>query len=363
MPLHDPQRRSFFSDNLSGVHPEVLEAIVTADGGAVDSYGDDPYTARLQDVMAAHFGAGTEAFPVLNGTGANVLSLRAATPRWGAVITPESSHTVTEEAGAPEQAGVKLITVAAPDGKLHPDQIHEAAQALGIHHLAQPSAVSIADATETGTVYTPDEVVSLTGAAHEHGMAVHVDGSRLAVAAAHLGTGLSELTSDAGVDIISLGATKNGAMVAEAVIVPPGPRAAELAQGVRMLRKSTLQLVSKMRFISAQLIAMYEGDLWLRNASASNEMAERLAEQIGGLPGVRIAHRVQSNAVFVVLPEGAAESLRAGFGFHGEGTPDSPARLMCGFDTAADDVDALADAIRRVCEDPVSAGTESHLVG
>ncbi|AXE38861.1 Low specificity L-threonine aldolase [Acidipropionibacterium virtanenii] len=354
MPLHDPGRRSFFSDNLSGVHPEVLAAIVAANGGAVDSYGEDPYTTRLQEVMADHFGAGTATFPVLNGTGANVLSLRAATPRWAAVLTPAPSHTTTDEAGAPEQAGIKLITAPASDGKLHPDQIHEAARALGDPHHAQPLAVSIADATETGTAYTPDEVVSLTRAAHQHGMAVHLDGARLAVAAAHLGTGLSELTSDAGVDIISLGATKNGAMLAEAVVVPPGPRAAALAQAVRMARKSTLQLVSKMRFVSAQLIAMYEGDLWLRNASAANEMAERLAAGLGGLPGVRIAQRVQSNAVFAVLPDAAVAPLRTRFGFHGEGTLGSPARLMCGFETAAADVDALVDAIRHACEDPKS---------
>lgn len=347
--LHDPERHSFFSDNLSGIHPEVLAAIGTANGGCVDSYGDDPYTAHLQEVMAAHFGEGALAFPVFNGTGANVLALRAATPRWGAVLAPETSHTNTDEAGAPEQTGgLKIITAPTDDGKLRPEQVHDAAAALGDQHAAQPLVVSIADATEQGTVYTPAEVVALTRAAHDHGMLVHLDGSRLANAAAHLGVGLGALTAEADVDVVSLGGTKNGAMMAEAVVVPPGDHAEALAGSVRMLRKATVQLYSKMRFVSVQLIALYGGDLWLRNATAANDMAARLAAGLAGVPGIGIAQKVQSDAVFAVLPADAIRPLREWFGFHGEGTSDSPARLMCGFDTTQAQVDALISAIRQL---------------
>lgn len=347
--LHDPERHSFFSDNLSGIHPEVLAAVGAANGGCVDSYGDDPYTRHLQQVIGAHFGQGAVAFPVLNGTGANVLALEAATPRWGAVLAPESSHTTTEEAGAPEQTGgLKIVTAPTADGKLRPDQIHRAAGDLGDHHLAQPLVVSIADASELGTVYTPAEVVALTRAAHDHGMLVHLDGARLANAAAHLGVGLGALTAEADVDIVSLGGTKNGAMIAEAVVVLPGDHAAALAEAVRMLRKATVQLASKMRFVSAQLIALYEGDLWLRNAALANDMAARLVAGLAGAPGVGVAQKVQSNAVFVVLPEDAVRPLREWFGFHGDGTVGSPARLMCGFDTTEAQVDALIAAIRQL---------------
>lgn len=341
-PLHSPSRQTFASDNLAGIHPEVLQAIAAANGGHADSYGDDEYTARLDEVLRSALGPTASSFPVLNGTGANVLALQAITPRWGAVLTPESSHINTDEAGAPERsAGLKLITVPTAEGKLRPEQIHAAALDLGNQHHAQPTTVSISNVTEVGTAYTAAEVSALVEAAHGHGMRVHVDGSRLVNAAEHLGTGLAALSGELGIDALSLGGTKNGAMLAEAVVTFD----AETATAVRLLRKGSLQLVSKLRFVSAQLIALFEADLWLRNAAHANSLAARLAQGLEGLDGVVLSQPVQSNAVFVQLPTGVVDALRQRFVFHGAGTAESPARLMCAFDTPVQRVEEFLAAV------------------
>jgi threonine aldolase len=343
--LHDQHRISFASDNIAGAHPDVLAALSMAAGGHVGAYGEDPYTAEFSAVATRLFGAGTHAFPVLSGTGANVLALASATPRWGAVVVPVDAHTMTDEAGAPEHAaGLKLIPIDTADGKLHPADIAAAAADLGNQHHAQPTTVSIADVTERGTLYTADELAALADAAHAHGMLLHLDGSRLANAAAALDVSLSALTSEAGVDVLSLGATKNGALFAEAVVVLPGAPD-WLARAVLMSRKGHLQLASKLRFVSAQLLAMYEGELWRDNAAHSNAMAARLHAGLAGIPGVDFAYPVEANAVFAVLP-GEVEALRERFDFHGEGTRESPARLMCAFDTPAEAVDELIAAVR-----------------
>lgn len=339
--LHDAARHVFASDNSSGVHPEVLAALSAANEGHTDAYGADPYTQAFGDWARTTFGQGAVALPVLNGTGANVLALQAATPRYGAVLCAASAHINTDEAAAPERsAGLKLITAEHEHGKLSVTAIHAAAAALGSQHHAQPTTLSLSNVTEAGTAYTPDELGALSAAAHEHGMLVHVDGSRLSHAAAHTGAGLRELITDAGIDVLSLGATKNGAMLAEAVIALHPAAAADLPH----LRKSTTQLVSKQRFVSAQLLAMYGGDLWLRNAAHANELATRLAEGLAALPGVSLAHPVQSNAVFIEAPAALLEALRGRYVFHGAGTASSPARLMCSFDTREEHVDALLAA-------------------
>jgi threonine aldolase len=201
--LQNPDRRGFASDNYAGAHPEVLAALAEANRGHVGAYGDDPYTARLQDVIRRHFGARAEAFPVFNGTGANVLSLQALLPRWGAVICTDTAHIHTDENGAPERvAAMKLLTVAAPDGKLTPALIDQQAWGFGDEHRAQPAAVSLTQATEVGTVYTVDEVRAVCEHAHALGLAVHMDGARLANAAASLRVGLAALSSEAGVDVL-----------------------------------------------------------------------------------------------------------------------------------------------------------------
>ncbi|WP_053387415.1 threonine aldolase family protein [Leucobacter japonicus] len=339
--------RAFASDNWSGAHPEVIEAIARANAGHVAAYGGDPYTARFQEVARQHFGADAEAFPVFNGTGANVLALQAALPRWGAVICARTAHINTDEAGAPEKTGgLKLFGVDTPDGKLTTELVAREAWGYGSEHRSQPLAVSISQVTELGTVYTADEIRALADQAHELGMVLHVDGSRLANAAAHLGTTLGALTTEAGVDLLSLGGTKNGLLGAEAIVVlRPGA-----ASGIPFLRKIDLQLASKMRFISAQLVALYEGDLWLRSASRANELAQRLAAGLraleGTVPGFRIAQPVESNAVFAELPAEVAARAQAQFAFGAWPTQPGLYRLMCAFDTTEADVDALLAALR-----------------
>ncbi|WP_165063227.1 threonine aldolase family protein [Marisediminicola senii] len=341
--LHDPTSRSFASDNYAGIHPEVLQAIADANGGHQVSYGEDAYTARLQEVMRQHFGERAEAFPVFNGTGANVLSLQSMLPRWGAVVCSEHAHIDRDENAAPERiAGLKLLTVAAPDGKLTPAAIDTQAWGWGDEHRAQPLAVSITQSTELGTVYTPDEVRAITEHAHARGMTVHMDGARLANAAASLGVPLRAFTTDAGVDLVSFGGTKNGLMYGEAVVV----LSPEASTGLRFLRKMDMQLSSKMRFASAQLLALLEGDLWLRSAQHANAMAERLRTAIDTLPGITVTQPTQANAVFAILPAGVADRVRESFRFYDWDAARGEVRWMCAFDTTESDVDAFVAAIR-----------------
>ncbi|MCH1881862.1 low specificity L-threonine aldolase [Agrococcus sp. ARC_14] len=341
--LHDTALRGFASDNYSGVHPEVLDAIAAANGGHQTAYGADDYTARLQQVVRGHFGEQAEAFPVFNGTGANVLALQSLLPRWGAVIAAKSAHINVDEGGAPERVGgMKLLTVATPDGKLTPELIDQEAWGWGDEHRAQPLAVSITQSTELGTLYTADEIRAIADHAHSHGMLLHVDGARLSNAAVSLGQPLRAFTTDAGVDILSLGGTKNGAMGAEAVVV----LSEGAGEGLVYLRKLNMQLASKMRFIAAQLIALFEGELWQRNAAHANAMAARLRAAVESLPGVEFAYPTQSNGVFARLPEGVADRVRDAFFFYDWDAAAREVRWMCTWDTTEDDVDAFAAAVR-----------------
>ncbi|MGH3641617.1 MAG: threonine aldolase family protein [Mycobacterium sp.] len=341
--LHDPEYRGFASDNYAGIHPEVLAAIAAANEGHQVAYGDDLYTARLQEVMAEHFGADVEAFPVFNGTGANVLGLQSMLPRWGAVICTQTAHVHTDENAAPERvAGLKLLTVPTPDGKLTPELVDREAWGWGDEHRAQPLAVSITQTTELGTAYTAAEIRAIADHAHEHGMTLHMDGARVSNAAAHLGAKLREFTTDAGVDVLSFGGTKNGLMFGEAVVVL-NPAASD---GLTYLRKFNMQLESKMRFVSAQLIAILSDDLYLRSAGHANAMATRLRDAVEGLPGLTISQKTQSNAVFAILPPGVADRLRQNFRFYDWDPATSEVRWMCAFDTTEADVDAFAAALR-----------------
>lgn len=348
--IHDLNSRGFASDNYSGIHPEVLEAIVNANGAHQIAYGEDVYTARLQDVFARHFGEGVEAFPVFNGTGANVLGLQSMLPRWGAVICTATAHIHTDEGGAPEKvAGIKLLPVATPDGKLTPALIGQEAFGWGDEHRAQPLVVSITQTTELGTVYTVDEVRAIADHAHGLGMKLHMDGARLSNAAASLGVPLRAFTRDAGVDVLSFGGTKNGMMLGESIVVL-NPEASE---GLTYLRKLNMQLSSKMRFISAQLIAMLDGDLWLRNASHSNAMAGRLRAALeqgiaaGRVAGLSFSQATQANSIFAVLPPGVADRLRESFRFYDWDQATGEVRWMCGFDTTEEDIDAFVAALER----------------
>ena len=340
--------RNFGSDNWAGVHPEVLAAIAEANVGHTPGYGGDPWTARFHDIMAHHFGPEAQAFPVFNGTGANVLALQSALPRWAAVITAASAHINYDETGAPEKVGgLKIVGAATENGKLTPEIITGAIIGRGSEHNAQPLAVSISQSTEWGTTYTPEEIAAIASTAHENDMIVHVDGSRLGNAAAFLGVGLGDITTSVGVDIISLGGTKNGLLGAEAVIVL-NP---DIGHGMRFLRKMNLQLASKMRFLSAQLGALYEGDLWRNSANRSNEMARYLADKLAEVVdsdrvlGLEIVQKVESNVVFAAMPAEVAARARQKFAFANWPLEKNIVRLMCAFDTTTEDIDALVAAI------------------
>ncbi len=348
---HDPAVRGFASDNYSGIHPEVLAAIAEANDGHQGAYGSDLYTARLQEVVRAHFGEAAEAFPVFNGTGANVTGLQSMLPRWGAVIAAASAHINVDEGGAPEKiGGFKLLTVPTDDGKLTPELIDREAWGWGDEHRAQPLVVSITQSTELGTLYTPDEVRTIADHAHGHGMKLHMDGARLSNAAAALDLPFAAFTRDAGVDVLSFGGTKNGAMLGEAVVVL-NPEASD---GLVYSRKFNMQLSSKMRFVSAQLIALLEGDLWLRNARHANAMAARLRGEIeqglatGSIRGVAFTQPTQSNGVFATVPDGVADRLRESFRFYDWDAARNEVRWMCSFDTHEDDVDAFVAELARL---------------
>ncbi|WP_247044798.1 threonine aldolase family protein [Arthrobacter rhizosphaerae] len=342
--LHDPSVRGFASDNYSGVHPEVLAALAAANGGHQVSYGEDDYTARLQQLMEQHFGEGIECFPVFNGTGANVLSLQSLLPRWGAVICAATAHINMDENGAPERVGgIKLLAVPTADGKLTPEIIDREAWGWGDEHRAQPLAVSITQTTEMGTCYTPEEVRAIADHVHAKGMKLHMDGARLANAAAHLQVPLRAFTRDAGVDILTFGGTKNGLLFGE-VVVSLNPAA---SSGLIFLRKMNMQLASKMRFLSAQFIALLDGDLWLRSAAHANAMAARLRAGVEGIDGVEPTQNTESNGVFAVLPAGVADRLRKSFRFYDWNEATREVRWMCSFDTSEEDVDSFVAAIKR----------------
>jgi threonine aldolase len=341
-PLHDPSSRGFNSDNCAGVHPEVLAAVAAANGGHQPSYGEDVYTARLREVFRRHFGERTEAYPVFNGTGANVVGLKAMTEPWSGVICAENSHLNMDEGGAPERVGgLKLLPVPAADGKLTPALIDRRATSFGDEHRAQPRVVTITQSTELGTVYTEAEVAAIATHAHGLGMLVHVDGTRLANAAAALGLPLRAFTTDAGVDVLSFGGTKNGLMFGEAVLVL-NPDA---VRGMKYLRKTSMQLASKMRFVSAQFVALLDGDLWLRGAAHANAMAARLFSAVRDLPGVQVTREPQANEVFVRLPPEVAERLGKRYRFEVWDEETTEVRWVCSFDTTDSDVDALAAAV------------------
>lgn len=339
---HDRALIAFASDNYAGVHPEVLDAIAAANGGHQIAYGEDVYTAKLGELTRRLFGDAARIYPVFNGTGANVVALQAVSPRWGGVVCPETAHINTDENGAPERmAGLKMMTVATTDGKLTPELIDRQAWGFGDEHRSQPLTLSISNSTEFGTGYSPAEIAALCEHAHSLGMTVHLDGSRLGNAAAFYDVPLRALTTDAGVDVLSLGGTKNGLLYGEAVVVL-NPTA---APGIEYVRKMNGQLASKMRFISAQLLALYGGDLWLRSARHANAMATRLADGVAGLPGVTVTQPVQSDAVFARLDPDVAERLRARFRFYDWPGEAGLARWMCAFDTQPADVDAFVAAL------------------
>src|ERR1700676_853169 len=287
--------RSFASDNNAGIHPKVLQAIAAANRGHVVGYGDDPYTAAAVRKFRQHFGADVEVFIVFNGTAANCLSLKSLMESYHEVICAEAAHIYTDECGAPEKfTGCKLIPVPTADGKLTVESVGHAYHGIGDQHHVQPRVISMTQATEMGTVYTPREVRDLARFAHDRNMFLHMDGARIANAAVSLGLTMREATRDLGVDVLSFGGTKNGAMGAEAVVFFDK----KLSRDFLYRRKQGMQLASKMRFISAQLNTLLTGDLWLKSAQHANRMARLLQKRLAEILQVKIVYKVEANGVF-----------------------------------------------------------------
>jgi threonine aldolase len=327
--------RSFASDNNAGIHPKVLRAIARANTGHAVGYGDDPYTQAAVGKFKQHFGPDVEVFIVFNGTAANCLSLKALTESYNAVICSDVAHIHTDECGAPEKfTGCKLILINAPRGKLTVESVSHAYHGIGDQHHVQPRVVSITQATEMGTVYTPREIRDLASFAHKRGMFLHMDGARIANAAVSLGLNLRQATRDLGIDVLSFGGTKNGAMGAEAVLFFDK----KLAQDFLYLRKQGMQLASKMRFISAQLEALLSDDLWRKNAQHANRMAGLLKKEVGKIPRVKIVYPVEANGVFAQVPRRAIAKLQKRYFFYVWNEEESVVRWMCSFDTTEEDV-------------------------
>jgi threonine aldolase len=348
--------RYFASDNHAPAHPKIIEAIARCNHDHVHSYGDDPYTERATARIRELLGPTAETLFVFNGTGANVVALAAALQPFQAVICSDGAHIATNECGAPEKfTGCKLITAPTEDGKLTVQHVEERMIAIGDPHHVQPRVISISQASELGTVYTVDEVRALADFAHSHGMVLHMDGARIANAAAALNVSLKALTADAGVDMLSFGGTKNGMLLGEAVVFFDKA----LTRHIHYIRKQSMQLSSKMRFIAAQFEALLEGDLWLENARHANAMASLLATEVAAIPGVRITREVQTNSVFAIVAEEAVRRLQEEYYFYVWNERTGELRWMTSFDTTPDDVRGFVQAIRKIVA-PVPPLSSDH---
>lgn len=335
--------RAFASDNTAPVHPRVLEMLAEVNHGHALAYGEDPYSERVRQWFIEQFGEGTSTYLVWNGTGGNVVALRALTRPYHAILCAEQAHVNIDECGAPELlTGCKLIGLPSSDAKITPVQVRAAMRRLGDEHAVQPRVVSLAQSTEYGTVYSRDEMKALCDTAHEAGLLVFLDGARLANAAAALDLPFRAFTRDVGVDMLSFGASKNGAMSAEAVVVFNPAHAAEM----KFLRKQSAQLPSKARYVAAQFLALAENGLWLANAQQANAMARRLADGVRGIAGVRITQSVDASAVFAVLPKRVTERLQQEFHFYVWDERIDEVRWMTNWATSEGDVDELVKAVR-----------------
>jgi threonine aldolase len=347
MPDSFSNKPNFASDNVSGASPEIVAALAAAAEAKAMPYGADEWTARVEAKCAELFETEVAVFPVATGTAANALALAALTPPHGAIYCHPRSHAYADECGAPEfySGGAKMVTVDGADGKIAADDLAAVlvnARSHGVHNV-RPAALTLSQATEAGTAYKPDELVALAEIAHSHKMGVHMDGARFANAIVHQDLSPADATWRCGVDALSFGATKNGALAAEAVVF----FRPELAHEFGERRKRGGHLLSKQRFISAQLDAYLSDDLWLANARAANRAAARLADGLSSIAGARLAYPVEANEVFAVLPEAAIDALEGeGFGFYRMGGAGM-IRLVASFNTGDADVDAFVAAAKR----------------
>lgn len=338
----------FGSDNHSGVHPDILNALRNVNDGYVVAYGLDDYTKQAIEQLKEIFGKQTDIFFVYNGTATNILGLRTVTDSFHSIFCAESAHLTVHECCGPENyIGCKLVTIPTSDGKLTVDVIEPYIIGVGDPHMAQPHVVSLTQATERGTVYRPKEIQKLADFAHNHNMLLHMDGARLCNAAAFLNVGLNDICGRVGVDVLSFGGTKNGMMYGEAVVFFDKG----LSKNFEFIRKQGMQLNSKMRYISAQFSAFLANNLWLQNASHANEMAQLLARQLQDIPGVQITQKVEANMVYAVIPNHCITRLQKQYYFHRFNERTCEVRLMCSFTTQPEDVQSFAQAIRKAIQD------------
>jgi threonine aldolase len=336
--------KSFASDNYSGIHPEVFEAIQVANSHHQISYGDDTFTAKAVQLFEKEFGNVSVLFS-FNGTGANVICLKCCTLPFQAVICSDFAHIHVDECGAPTQSiGCSLLPIPTTDGKLTPELIQPLLSRLGNVHHTQPKVISISQSTEVGTIYSIDELKALCRFAHDNDMYVHLDGARISNAVAALGVTLKEATVDCGIDIMSFGGTKNGLMMGEAVLVFND----KLKANAPYFQKQSAQLFSKNRFIAAQFNALLSNDLWLRMATHANKMAQLLSAEIQRLPSVKITRKVQANAVFAIIPQKAIEPLQAKYPFYIWDEETLELRWMCSFDTTEEDIESFVSTLKEL---------------
>lgn len=327
-------KRGFASDNNSGVHPQILEALANVNEGHVVGYGNDPYTQQAIAKFNEIFGDGIDVYFVFNGTGANTLAISTLTRSFNAVIAPSTAHIITDECGAPEKlTGSKLIPIETSNGKITPEQISKHLHGFDFEHHSQPKLISISQVTELGTIYTPEEIKAICDLAHQYGMYVHMDGARIANAAVSLNLPFKTFTRDAGVDVLSFGGTKNGMMMGEAVIFFNK----ELSKDAKYLRKQLAQLYSKMRYVGAQFLAYFENDLWKTSATHANKMAALLEEKVREL-GVEITQKVQANGVFAIIDDEIRDQLQKEYFFYPWDENRHEVRWMTSFDTKEEDI-------------------------
>lgn len=335
--------KNLASDNNSGIHPDVIKALTQANNGYFHAYGDDPHTNNAIEKFRVHFGKDIEVHFVFNGTAANILSIKSATRSYNAVICADTAHPNTDECGALENfTGCKIITIPSEDGKITVEELKKGLSFSRDQHHNQNKVISITQSTEWGTVYTPGEIKAIADYAHENNMYLHMDGARLSNAAAALNTGFKDITASVGVDVLSFGGTKNGLMMGEAVIIFNK----DLAEGFKYMRKQAGQLMSKMRYMAVQFDALLSNDLWLRNARNANSMAKLLAEEISGIPGIRIVQKVEANEVFTVIPPEHIKEIQDKCFFYVWDAVKSVVRLVTSYDTTEEDVLDFADLLR-----------------
>ncbi len=349
--------RGFASDNNAGVHSEIIEAIARANTGHVPAYGYDPYTKSAIGKFEEHFGPDIAVFFTFNGTGANVLSLQSLTRSFHSVLCSDYAHIYTDECGAPEKfIGCKLIPLPHENGKITLDAVRHAYHGIGDEHHAQPRVISITQATEMGTVYQPEEISALARFAREHNMFLHVDGARIANAAVSLSQNLRQASRDLGVDILSFGGTKNGMLGGEAVVFFHP----EQAENFLYLRKQSMQLASKMRFVAAQFEAMLASDLWRRSAEHANRMARLLEKELRRIPGVRIVWKVEANGVFAQIPHPAIDKIRQKYFFYTWIEEEAIVRWMCSFDTTEEDIQKFVAVVAEAVKSQSSGRAKSE---